>query len=324
VPELPGTDAIHIDCWRVPLDEAEDTSVRVPCLGGLSVVDLLDVVRRGWPRQVTLVDHGQCTTCHAGNGSDFPARHTLDSACAILLRMGWAVDQLPQVEAAALPVGRMHARIPHRDGAQQLDRRAFFSEIADRLAPVADESEGAPDGIRRGSIARARAPQLVPKRRRFLGIAAGLSRITGRGIPADVFPGASISELCASHNVCSAVCPTHALARYTDDSVCGIRFTPENCIECGVCESSCPENAIAIVAGTGRPFHPGGTKLTASPLVACARCGEEFAAPPAAARMENGDTDTCPACQKDLSLFHDSGLCEKASGPEHGESLLTP
>lgn len=322
-PALPDADAIRIDCWRVRLDEAEHATARVPCLGGLSVADLLDVVRRGWPRPVTLVDRGHCSTCHAHGRTDFPARDTLDSVSTILLRMGWAVDQLPQVEADPLPVGCMFERMPHRDGAKPLGRRAFFGEIASRIASRADETGGCPDRIPRRSIGRAQTPGLVPKRQRLLGVVAGLSRITGGSVPANLFPGASISEACANHNLCSAVCPTHALNLYTEGSVCGIRFTPENCIECGACEKACPENAIKIVAGAADPFRPGNERLTAFPIVVCTRCGDEFVPPPAAG-TETGDENTCPACGKDVGLFHDGGLCARESGSEHGASLLTP
>ena len=323
-PALPDADAIRIDCWRVRVDEAERATVRIPCLGGLSVADLLDVVKRGWPRPVTLVDRGQCATCHAHGGVDFPARDTLDSACTILIRLGWAVDQLPQVEADPLPGACMFERIPHRDGAQPLRRRAFFGEIASRIASRVDESGGCPERISCRSIGNAQAPGLVPKRQRLLGVVTGLSRITGRSVPADLFPGASVSEACANHNVCSAVCPTHALNLYTEGAVGGIQFTPENCIECGACEKTCPENAIKIVAGAAGPFRPGNERLTAFPIVVCARCGDEFVLPPAAAGAEIGDEDTCPACGKDVGLFHDGGLCARESGSEHGASLLTP
>lgn len=322
-PALPDADAIRIDCWRVRLDEAECATARVPCLGGLSVADLLDVVRRSWPRPVTLVDRGQCATCHAHGRDDFPARATLDSACAILLRMGWAVDQLPQVEVDPLPVGCMFERIPHRDSAQPLSRRTFFGEIASRIASDADESGGCPDRIPRRSIGHAQAPGLVPKRQRLLGVVAGLSRITGRSVPAELFPRASVSEACANHNVCSAVCPTGALNLYTENSVCGIQFTPENCIECGACEKTCPENAIKIVAGAAGPFRPGNERLTAFSIVVCTRCGDEFVPPPAAARAETGDENICPACGKDIGLFHDGGLCAREYGAENGASVLT-
>lgn len=322
-PALPHADAIRIDCWRVRLDDAEHATARVPCLGGLSVADLLDVVRRGWPRPVTLVDRGQCASCHAHGQAEFPARDTLDSTCSILQRMGWAVDQLPQVEADPLPAGCMFEWIPHRHDVQPLRRRAFFGEIASRIASGADESGDRSDRIPRRSIDHARASGLVPKRRRLLGVVDGLSRITGRSVPADLFPGASVSEACANHNVCAAACPTHALSPYTESSVCGIRFTPANCIECGACERTCPENAIKIVAGDAGPFRPGNERLTAFPIVVCAQCGDEFVLPPAAAGAEIGDENTCPACGKDVGLFRDGGLCARESGAEHDASLLT-
>jgi NAD-dependent dihydropyrimidine dehydrogenase PreA subunit len=237
--------------------------------------------------------------------------------------MGWAVDQLPQVEAAPLPVGGMFERIPHHHVVQPLRRRAFFGEIASRIASSADESGGCPDGIPRRSIGHGQAPGLVPKRQRLLGVVAGLAGITGGSVPADLFPGASVSEACANHNVCAAVCPTHALNPYTEGSVCGIQFTPENCIECGACEKTCPENAIKIAAGAAGPFRPGSERLTAFSIVVCARCGEEFVVPPAAAGGETGDEDTCPACRKDVGLFYDSGLCAREPDSEHHASLLT-
>ncbi len=98
---------------------------------------------------------------------------------------------------------------------------------------------------------------------------------------ADVNPKAC--TLCLS---CVTVCPGRALQDGGD--VPQLRFIEANCLQCGMCTRSCPENAIWISprllfdrAERDRP-----RLLRDEPALDCIRCGKPFATASVIARME--------------------------------------
>lgn len=131
IPELEQDVAspVALDCWKVPQEFAPDGAVRVPCLGGLSVGRIVDLVVSAGKRPVVLLDRGWCTLCHAGDDSAHPVSGALETARCLLAKAGMAAGELPRLEAQLLPEKIMPAEIPDSDTQQQLSRRAFFGAL---------------------------------------------------------------------------------------------------------------------------------------------------------------------------------------------------
>jgi ferredoxin len=121
------------------------------------------------------------------------------------------------------------------------------------------------------------------------------ARWDGKLAPGAV-PDIQVSESCAQHGVCAAVCPTNALRPYAAEKYAGLEFNPGACIACGVCVLVCPEGALAL-----RPLSPAHKSASVPHMISrhaqstCARCDDQFAA--------RGDEDLCLACRKDAALF---------------------
>lgn len=111
-----------------------------------------------------------------------------------------------------------------------------------------------------------------------------------------VIPVIRISEACANHGVCAAVCPTRALRPYADEGFAGLEFDATACIACGACAAVCPGNALAIQAAAGGDSHGRAPRrVSRHAQRACARCEDEFPA--------RTDEALCPPCRKDVGLF---------------------
>lgn len=121
------------------------------------------------------------------------------------------------------------------------------------------------------------------------------ARWQGR-LPLGTLPDIRVTDACAHHGTCAAVCPTGALRQYADESAAGLEFQAAACIACGVCEMVCPGNALVIAA---RVPSEGPTdavvRLSRHALRACQRCDNEFSA-----ALEE---ELCPSCRKDVGLF---------------------
>jgi ferredoxin len=102
--------------------------------------------------------------------------------------------------------------------------------------------------------------------------------------PADIVPlpqGAPFGtvalkvEGCTLCLACVSACPTGALSSDPDKPM--LRFTEDACVQCGLCQATCPEKVIAIQpqldfrAATALPFV-----LKQEEPYACVRCGKPF------------------------------------------------
>jgi formate hydrogenlyase subunit 6/NADH:ubiquinone oxidoreductase subunit I len=74
---------------------------------------------------------------------------------------------------------------------------------------------------------------------------------------------------------CVGACPASALQDNPDSPQ--LRFTEKNCVQCGLCVKTCPEQAISLVPrlllGRERTQQ---RVLHQSPPYACIRCGKPF------------------------------------------------
>jgi ferredoxin len=259
--------AVTIDCLKAPAG----ADIRVPCLGGLSVSQLLELRLAAGERALELLDRGWCAECPAGaNCSEHPAAKSLGRAQARLRDAGVPEAMLPRLRA--LPAG---APAPY--GAISPGRRAFFA----RLAPTLEVE---PQRFR---------PAPAPDRERVLRALADLSARCGGRVSAKLFHAVDVNpELCEGHGVCAAGCPTGALRL---DDASQLSHATRLCIGCGHCERICPEKALRLVHGAGEAA--GGRSVVAKlEQSECDACGARVA------RRPGGNRALCARCARSSAL----------------------
>jgi len=142
-----------------------------------------------------------------------------------------------------------------------------------------------PSPIRRDMLRNRRGPDLTitkfGKRDIILDTVRSISMKTG--ISPDVvevideeipFRDISISESCTICNSCSELCKTGALKKDTNK----INFMHGYCVACGICESTCPENAIELrpEIDFARLMDINSKLIRESEMVECKKCGRPF------------------------------------------------
>lgn len=290
--------ALCIDCQRVPASAAPAGTLRVPCLGGLTVSRLLALRRLAGTRPIHLLDRGGCMRCPAGQGTKHPVRATLTRARAWLQEAGVPESQWPVLRKQALPPSRRaRTASPDQDRAPPLSRRDFFGrltrQVAGAVSAAMDDTAGATaHGV--GAGRRYTAPVRSLERDRQLVLLQQLAMQHDRRVPAHFFPAIEVEETCRNHRLCVALCPTGALRAYDDGGDSGVVFDASACIACGCCEKVCPEEALRL-----RPQGNGATPQTPLPLTrhalhVCEDCCAEFADPE--------DETHCPTCRKSRDL----------------------
>lgn len=291
-----GKTPLYIDCWKVAASQSPRDAIRVPCLGGIPLRDLVRWHAASAGRQIVLIDRGWCGQCSAGRRADHPAQGALEAARALLAGLGAAAEALPRLESLPLPRTRMPADIPEPLAAQQLSRRAFFAAVTRRVARTTAPAAANEDAER----AQAPRPRLaktdIAARSRLMRHASVLAARHGRRLPAELFPALRISEACRDHQVCASVCPTAALRAYRNDDelVTGIVFDAAACIACADCTRACPERALTLVPQGDGEVPGGAAELTRWTLRECHDCGDGFA--------DCGSSDVCPTCRKTREL----------------------
>ncbi|MFY0991928.1 4Fe-4S binding protein [Halomonas sp. C05BenzN] len=123
----------------------------------------------------------------------------------------------------------------------------------------------------------------------------------GKPHAAPALPGLSLApDACRAHGVCARVCPTTALQETPEGELV---FDPRACLDCGHCQSACPEGALA----TGAPDGPQAVTLRSTPRIDCFQCRRPFTPPGGdSARNGNETTARCPACRREAALMQES------------------
>lgn len=220
-----------IECARVPEHLRRAGAEVVPCLGGLSVPDLLERAAAGGS---VIVDRSLCETCEAGCGSA-PWAASLAEArtlCARLERPADArltVDADPIDPAQARPM--IEALRPDLHARTRPSRREIFRRVLET-----PPEETPLERSRRIIEGRGLIPAL--RRKRELASLAGLAEADRQALPATFYPAIQLAEGCGLHGVCAAICPTGALSLDHAHGEMTLSFDAETCIGCAECVPS--------------------------------------------------------------------------------------
>ncbi|MFQ6003823.1 MAG: 4Fe-4S dicluster domain-containing protein, partial [Candidatus Zixiibacteriota bacterium] len=106
----------------------------------------------------------------------------------------------------------------------------------------------------------------------------------------------SINDNCSGCNICSTLCPTHALSRVEKDNSVAISFNLAYCVGCGLCKEACPEKAIGYEdeITLEEIFDDHQRKLQEITLLHCQLCQSRY--------FSREGEDLCPSCRKRKSL----------------------
>lgn len=104
------------------------------------------------------------------------------------------------------------------------------------------------------------------------------------------FGSVEVSDACTLTPTCSNMCPTDALHRDTETA--DLLFSHERCVNCGLCEEGCVEDAITVEPGlhldqlpernAGEPWRV----VFDGAMRECAMCGKPFASEGSAAKVQ--------------------------------------
>ncbi len=97
----------------------------------------------------------------------------------------------------------------------------------------------------------------------------------------ETFGRMSVSDACGLTPTCSTLCPTDAIRNQGG----ALEFNHARCVNCGLCESGCPETAItmesgldlSLLASDTQAGDDGWRQVYEGDLHECPRCGEAFA-----------------------------------------------
>jgi ferredoxin len=245
----------------------------------LSTGRVLELWRAAGEAGLEVVDRGWCGACSAGGGDRHPAQASLDAARLWLEALGVEPERLPRIVSRPLPAREMPEAIPAPETERPVSRRQFLHALA--AAPVPVGAPGAP-------AFPASARRESGERRRVLDALGAIAAERGTQLPDELFARVTNNGACADHRICTAICPTGALAVRAVDGQAALEFDAETCIACGACERACPEHALSLQA------HGGARERR---IVAmhrprrCAACGEQYTA-------KEDDGGLCLSCLK--------------------------
>ena len=287
--------AILIDCERMPRSGLPEDALTVHCLGGVGVNDLLGLRLRAGDRAIHLLDHGWCATCPASGGREHPAREIVTDAARSMAAIGVADRLLPSLvkhSSGVAPGPYGHASAAPIEVSRR-DLLGRWLEPACKPVPAVTPTKAEPSSRRRGHKVNAAAGET-----RFILLQALADRFGGNR-QARVMPVVTITDACAGHRVCVAMCPTGALSAAKGGDGVELSFDPMSCLACGACERGCPTGAIRVAA-TGSPLDaPDRPVLKRFAMRECADCGDRFVA--------RASEEFCSSCRKSQGLLPGGG-----------------
>jgi len=287
-PVSAASERIVLECRRVAPTDRDPNAVVVPCLGGLTVPDLLDFLEQT-EASVIISDHGWCAQCPVGRCHS-PWQPAIDEARAALAAVdGRLADELV-VERDELPVGTAMPVMAALRPDKQVGRRDFLRRMVGAVEPRDASAES-----RRVVFGRGLVSPL--KRKRVLERIGALATDLEQPMPASLMPSVKITNRCELDGLCAAICPTGALRREEGDETLSLQFDAGRCITCGLCQTACASKALSLwPEGDGTVPH-GIVTLVSRHAVACPGCGDTF--------IPAGDERSCPYCEKTMNLMRE-------------------
>lgn len=296
----PGNAPLRIECWKVRESFAGRSALRVPCLGGIGIEQVLEWIAHTDDRPIQFVDRGWCGKCQAG-GATHPTLALIEEAGRVLHASRQDASERISLVSEPLPLRLMPETIPEPATQEKIGRRDFFRRFA---AEAAKAIPAAPRPV---------APRLrrgndfpLPKRERTLAALTAMTREPVERLPAAVLPGLTLSGSCDHLGVCAGMCPTGALYLYEEDGHAGAAFDPRDCVACGLCAQACPSRAIEVLAAGSPDAQAAAQAVTRFPLARCENCLTPFAA-------TQGAT-LCPACRRSRQMSRNLFGTQLANG----------
>ena len=222
------------------LDDDESAVIVVPCLGALSVGDLVAPAAAGYS-SLFLIDGG-CLDC-ADRSAGLAAGEAVGTAKEMLARLlpGFAVrrvsapaaDRRPALQAAVEAVG--------------MSRRDLFAYVANGVRRAAAEASVA-DKPKVASLHEQIPP---PQTRTWLTHDLGTLSRRGEGtilsLPLALpFGRVIVSPACDGCGLCVRYCPHAALRPGGAETGAPVVADDERCTGCRLCVESCPRDALTI------------------------------------------------------------------------------
>ncbi|MDD5404250.1 MAG: 4Fe-4S binding protein [Sulfuricella sp.] len=295
LPEHEVVPRLRIECSRVP-HQLAGNALQVPCLGGISSFALIGLVARN-SSAVALIDRGWCATCPSGGGKE-PIKMLVDAVRAVVTDIGLPDDRSPYV--CPLPTSPVQAlSLAATADSAPLPRRAFFGALLKRTAEAA-VAVRSPD-ITRSALKTTRgallaSPLIRHTRRRMAASLVAVAGLAGKPLSAKFFPHITASEVCRLHGVCSAICPSGALAVKQSGTSVELHFDPELCLACGLCIHHCPTGALSMspFGNAATPHAREGKQLNSCQQRDCRRCGKSY--------VNHDDEYLCPSCSSNRNM----------------------
>lgn len=275
-PEPTRRTTVHVDCSRSD-DAAHEALMRMPCLGGVSVVQLLSWWLAAGDAVLRFIDHGWCEHCPVGGGG-FAARDVVQQANAWLADCGVASEHLVQIMSG--PRAPAQAYRPATTDQPPVSRRAFLRRVSSEPA-WREPDAGPPEGPR---AAWCRDPVPLPAREALLQLLQTIADRHGRALPERALPSIDVAARCTDDGVCAGSCPTGALVRREEGDALSLSFDAARCVACGRCEAVCAQGALRL----GQGGTTGSTTVHQRRLRDCLQCGASF--------VPSADDTLCPRC----------------------------
>jgi len=286
-PDATG-ERIVLECRRVGAADRDPNAVVVPCLGGLTTPDLLDLNVQT-AATIVLADHGWCADCPVGRSSA-PWRSALEETTALLAAVDTRLAGGLVVDRKDLPGDRAEPVMAALRPDKQVGRRDFLRRVVGAVEPRDSLAES-----RRVVFGRGLVSPL--KRERVLDRIGVLAANLDRDIPPSLMPAIKIADGCEVDGVCAAICPTGALRRTEDEDAIALEFDAAACIACGECQRVCPSKALSLWPEGDGTLPRGPVTLVERGTAICVSCGSHFVAA--------GDEHFCPPCRKTMNIVHE-------------------